>query len=344
METILLISLITWGLTRYAGTELIATARGTEPPRLRDRQRRAERAHERRMARENRRTGPTIGDAIAQRIAERIAHPRGPREAGPARKAMGEWWNDAWGYATERRHQRHQRHADGDLLRQRLARKLRDRFGHTRDNQWRPRPRTQEPGRRSEPSEPVIIDVEPTTDQPDHTEPTPASPADGPATPNAPVEEEEEDQTPPEDPPQKPDHESTPPTSDTDPNPAADHQPTATVHPIRKDTPMTGANPNLTSGETLDPGSAHHFCTQMQNVGQRLLNEIEQSIASLSRAGVSGEPIRLLEQMRENASLFATSAGEASSHFARHLNTQDQVLNDDTLAGTVNGTYMGTRS
>lgn len=337
METILLISLITWGLARYAGTELIATARGTEPPRLRDRQRRAERAHERRMARENRRTGPTVGDALAQRIADRIAHPHGPREPGPARKAMGEWWNDAWGYATERRHQRHQRHADGDLLRQRLTRSLRERFGRSRSDQRRPRPTTDR--RRTEPNKPVVIDAEPTPDQPEH--PDSAPPNDTPAPPNEPVDKN--DRQPDRDEPPKPtepDHAE----PDTDPNPAADHQPTATIHPIRKDTLMTGANPNLTSGETLDPGSAHHFCEQMQNVGQRLLTEIEQSIASLSQAGVSGEPIRQLEQMRENASLFATSAGEASSHFARHLNTQDQVLSDDTLAGTVNGTYMGTRS
>ena len=341
METLLLIALITWGLARYAGTELIATARGTEPPRLRDRQRRAERAHERRMARENRRTGPTVGDALAQRIADRIAHPRGARTPGPARSAMGEWWSDAWGYATERRRERHQRHADGDLLRQRLARNLRERFGGNTDPQWRPRPTTaQRPPRRPDDAEPVVIDAEPTPDQPtDHTEPTPTN--DDTPTGNTADGDKEPDQHEPDPDPQP---EPTDPDPDPEPRPAAEHEPTATIHPIRKDTPMTGANPNLTSGETLDPGSAHHFCEQMQNVGGRLLTEIEQSVSSLSQAGVTGEPIRLLEQMRENASLFANSAGEAKTHFARHLNTQDQVLSDDTLAGTVNGTYIGTRT
>lgn len=341
METLLLISLITWGLARYAGTELIATARGTEPPRLRDRQRRAERAHERRMARENRRTGPTVGDALAQRIADRIAHPRGARAPGPARAAMGEWWSDAWGYATERRRERHQRHANGDLLRQRLARNLRERFGGNADPQWPPRPTAaRRSPSRPDNADPVVIDVEPTPHQhTDRTEPAPAD--DDRSADNTADDREVHDQQQPDQPPQP---EPTAPDPENELRPAAEHQPTATIHPIRKDIPMTGANPNLTSGETLDPGSANHFCEQMQNVGQRLLTEIEQSIASLTQAGVSGEPIRHLEQMRENAQLFTSSAGEAKTHFARHLNTQDQVLSDDTLAGTVNGTYIGTRS
>lgn len=342
METLVLVALITWGLARYAGTELIATARGTEPPRLRDRQRRAERAHERRMARESRRTGPSVGDALAQRIADRIAHPRGPRSPGPARAAMGEWWSDAWGYATERRRERHQRHADGDLLRQRLARNLRQRFGDTTDPHWRPRPTTaQRPPHRTDNADPVVIDAEPTPAPPtDHTKPAPVeeTPTDGPPEDPEKPNQHEPDHT------QQPEAIHTEPDTEPEPRSAAEHQSTATIHPIRKDIPMTGANPNLTSGETLDPGSANHFCEQMQNVGQRLLTELDQSVASLTQAGVSGEPIRLLEQMRENAQLFTSSAGEAKTHFGRHLNTQDQVLSDDTLAGTVNGTYIGTRS
>ncbi|MEV1295375.1 hypothetical protein [Pseudonocardia sp. NPDC049635] len=192
-----------------------------------------------------------------------------------------------------------------------------------------------------------MIDADPTPDQPtdradpptgDQARPQPAGPEPEPV----PTDVKEPEQHEPDHDPQAEQNTTDKPTDR--PDPQTDPQPTATIHPIRKDTPMTGANPNLTSGETLDPGSAHHFCEQMQNVGGRLLTEIEQSVSSLSQAGVTGEPIRLLEQMRENASLFANSAGEAKTHFARHLNTQDQVLSDDTLAGTVNGTYIGTRT
>ncbi|WP_226358515.1 hypothetical protein [Pseudonocardia sp. ICBG601] len=146
----------------------------------------------------------------------------------------------------------------------------------------------------------------------------------------------------------------------------------ATVHPLHrpaststtsspvtssndgKDVPMTAtttssssvgaAGAALASGETLDPGSAHHFCEQMRSLGERMFSEIEQSVSSLSAAGVSGAPIQLLSQMQEHAALFRDSAGSAQAHFARHLSTQDQVLADDSLASTVSGTYIGTRT
>ncbi|WP_226358603.1 hypothetical protein [Pseudonocardia sp. ICBG601] len=136
----------------------------------------------------------------------------------------------------------------------------------------------------------------------------------------------------------------------------------ATVHPLRPapasttDSPVTSSNDGeedsmtatntttMASGETLDPGSAHHFCEQMRSLGERMFSEIEQSVSSLSAAGVSGAPIALLSQMQEHAALFRDSAGSAQSHFARHLSTQDQVLSDDSLAATVSGTYIGTRT
>ncbi|MBN9759842.1 hypothetical protein DMP14_31455 [Pseudonocardia sp. Ae707_Ps2] len=105
---------------------------------------------------------------------------------------------------------------------------------------------------------------------------------------------------------------------------------------------VSGAS--MGSGETLDPGSAHHFCEQMRGLTERMFTELEQSVASLSSAGVSGAPITLLGQMQEHAALFRDSASSAQSHFARHLSTQDQVLADDSLAATVSGTYIGTRT
>ncbi|WP_226351796.1 hypothetical protein [Pseudonocardia sp. ICBG601] len=365
METILLVSLLVWGLARYAGTEVIATARGTEPPRLRDRRRRAERAHERRMAKDARRSGPTIAEALAARVAERIAHPRGRREPGPARKALGEWWADGWDYATDRRRQRHERAAAGQLRRQRWARALRDRVrqasrgrsGVGGRGEWTTRPgppqtpqaaserdtdRTPEAG-------PMVITVDPAAPE------TPPAPA--PAPEPVPTEKETEEKR--EDPPA----DGSVPATETEPETGVGW---ASVHPLHRPTPtsttsspvtssndgkdglMTAATSTssgtMASGETLDPGSAHHFCEQMRGLGERMFSEIEQSVSSLSAAGVSGAPIALLSQMQEHAALFRDSAGSAQSHFARHLSTQDQVLSDDSLAATVSGTYIGTRT
>jgi hypothetical protein len=108
---------------------------------------------------------------------------------------------------------------------------------------------------------------------------------------------------------------------------------------------MTSPNPTLTSGETLDPAAARAFTEQMANLGQQIHAQLELSVASLTERGVSGEPINLLCQMQENAAQFMTSSQSAKAHFERHMNTQDVVLSDDTLAGTVKtDTYLGARS
>jgi len=63
-----------------------------------------------------------------------------------------------------------------------------------------------------------------------------------------------------------------------------------------------------------------------------------------SVAGTNLTPEVLARALQRLVDEDTSSAGEAKTHFGRHLNTQDQVLSDDTLAGTVNGTYIGTRS
>lgn len=130
-----LFSLITaWALVRYGVTDLVATAKGTESPRYRERAQRLAQQHERQMARL--RAGPTIGQAVAARIAHRIAQPKPPRDWSgqrPFRRFLGEWWDDAWNHATESRHRHYERKEAGDLPRQRAARATRDAFGRWRD-------------------------------------------------------------------------------------------------------------------------------------------------------------------------------------------------------------------
>jgi hypothetical protein len=124
MELLILLVLAAWGGARYSANGAVATARKTEPLRIAERRQRAAQSHERRMARmarRDRRSTPTVAEAISIRIAERVANPRG----GPGQEAMALWWADSWGYATERRRQRHQRAADGQLGRQKAARAVR---------------------------------------------------------------------------------------------------------------------------------------------------------------------------------------------------------------------------
>jgi hypothetical protein len=160
-------------------------------------------------------------------------------------------------------------------------------------------------------------------------------------------------------------------TSDTDPTPTPpphaerastpQHQPDdtdpglASVHPIRKDPDMTTTSPiststggageqTVSSAETLDPAAGLSFVTGVGGVAARLVSEIELSLSSLRQRGVSGEPVDLLVRMQEAAHLLASNSTCAASHFERHLATQDVVLSDPSLAGTVENTYIGTRS
>lgn len=123
MEPVIFSLLVAWALVRYGVTDLVATARGTESPRYRERRERLALQHERQMARMQ--TGPTIGQAMATRIAHRIAHPKQPQDRtaqGPFLRFLGEWWEDAWNHATEKRHRHHERKHAGDLPRQRAWR------------------------------------------------------------------------------------------------------------------------------------------------------------------------------------------------------------------------------
>lgn len=122
MELLILLALSTWGFTRYASNTAVTARRKAEPLRIAERRQRATHAHQRHQSRMKRRNGrPTIAEAISIRIADRIANPRG----GPARQAMSEWWSDSWGYATERRRNRHDRAAAGQHGRQKAARAAR---------------------------------------------------------------------------------------------------------------------------------------------------------------------------------------------------------------------------
>lgn len=139
MEPFLFSLVMAWALVRYAATDLVATAKGTESPRYRERQQRLAQQHERKMARM--RSGPTIGQAVASRIAHRIAEPKPPRDRSgqrPLRRFLAQWWDDSWNHATKRRHRHHERRESGDLPRQRAARATKDAFARWHE-QWRHR-------------------------------------------------------------------------------------------------------------------------------------------------------------------------------------------------------------
>jgi len=126
---LILAMLVATAVTRYGVTDLIATVRGTESPRHRERVQRVKLAHEREMARLAQRQGPTITEAVAQRIAHRIAQPKPPKDRTgqrPARVYFGRLWEDGWNDAVDRHHRRHDRARAGDLPRQRAARRVRE--------------------------------------------------------------------------------------------------------------------------------------------------------------------------------------------------------------------------
>lgn len=114
MEMLILAMLIATAVVRYGVTDLVATARGTESPRHRERMRRTELEHERAVARGRNRSGPTIGEAVATRIASRVAAPKPPKDrsgSGPFRQYVGSVWEDSWNHAVDRRRERHERKA-----------------------------------------------------------------------------------------------------------------------------------------------------------------------------------------------------------------------------------------
>lgn len=354
MEVLILLALTMWGTTRYGANGALAHARKAEPLRIAERRQRAAQTHERamaRMARRNTRSTPTIAEAISLRITDRLSNPRG----GPAREAMALWWADSWGYATERRRVRHERAANGQLGRQKAARAVSGWVAA----QWRHRtaqdaPTTAQNGRREPDSEwdqgrdaPIwadadIVDAE-VVDEP------PIS-ADTAARQNNHKEEESTEATR-----RNTDNDTKPETEpDTltaeqnhDEHPGHDEpEPTdgqlASVHPIRKDDPMH--THTVASAEILDPAAGLTFVASVREAAEQLVSRIELSIASLTQRGVSGEPIDLLTQMQEAFASAVTASTDAATHFERHVGVQDQLLSDPTLAGTVSGTYVGTRS
>lgn len=355
MEILVLLMLAGWGAARYGANGTLAHARKVEPLRIAERRQRAAQAHERAMARAARRTGLTIADAISMRIADRVANPRG----GPARQAVALWWSDSWGYATDRRLVRHEKAAHGLLGRQKAARALKQWLTRTAGQRSRQRAtktsqRPPGPGWKVQTQADVIaddqgediVDAELVDDLPDAgapaAEPDPTATGTGTTDPSAtePAAAEAHPGTAPN---------ATGVQHDTDlqHDTVAD---LATVHPIRKDTPMTasthtGTNEHtVSSGEVLDPAAALNFVHGVKGVAERLVAEIELSISSLRQRGVAGEALDLLAQLQEAFGNGAGVADQVAGHFQRHLTIQDQVLSDPDLAGTVAGTYVGTRN
>lgn len=359
MELLILIALASW-----AACGPVGHWRKTEPLRIAERRQRSAQAHERRMARTARRGGrPTITEAISLRIVDRVTNPRG----GPAQQAIAQWWADSWIYATERRRTRHSNAANGQLRRQRAARAVTewvtnrrrrtdvqdDPTRPQRDPWARPRPRHQtdveddivdaelveDPAEDAGPEERTATEPgeprDPLVDHPAATGTSTPPPAPGPAP--DPEKREDTPTTPTSTPPDE-----YPAPAETDPQPEA----WASVHPIRpigKDTHDMTTH-TVTSGETLDPAAGLAFVRSVRESTEQIMTQIELSETSLASRGVTGEPVALLAQMREAFSTAVASCGAAVTHFERHLNIQDQVLADPTLAGSVHGTYVGTRT
>ncbi|AEA29065.1 hypothetical protein Psed_7008 (plasmid) [Pseudonocardia dioxanivorans CB1190] len=345
MELLILSMLFAWGIVRYGATEFVAARSGTEAPRIAERRQRAAHAHEMAMAKLARRTTPTIAEALGERIAARIANPRG----GPARQAMNQWWADSWGYALERRRRRHERAEAGDLGRQRAARAakqwLRNRTSRNQDNPDQQQRVWAEAEVVDDDND--VIDAELVDD--DQPNPSPAPEQDTPQPDDQLPTDRFDDPTAPSAPEPDPTQADpvTLPLAGLTAATAELHDieaSLASVTPIRGGMTMTAAQHTMTSGETLDPAAALAFVDGIRDLAQRMFTEIELSVATLSQAGLAGEPIALLRQMQEAAQVLVGNSDAAKSHFERHLATQDVVLSDDTLAGTVSGTYVGTRS
>lgn len=383
MELLIISMLFAWGMVRYGATEFMAARSGTEAPRTSERRQRAAQVHEMAMAKLSRRSTPTIAEAIGARIAERISHPRGGPARQAMNQWWADSWAYAI-ERRRRRHERAETGELGRQRAARAAKQwLRQRTGRAQDQvpqdsagqqpagqQHRDQKETQQgnqqgnqQGRMWADAEVVrddaevvrdddedVLDAEVVDEQTSATEsdPEPTPPADQTLADQAPA--------------QRPVDPTAPPPAGPDPTQAATaalplapltaataelhdiEASMASVTPIRGGMNMTAAQHPMTSGETLDPASAARFVGDMEGLAQRIYAEIELSVSNLRQAGVAGEPIALLEQMQEAAQTLAANSTAAKTHFERHLATQDTVLADDTLAGTVANTYVGTRS
>lgn len=129
LEALLFAMLLATGVMRYGVSDLVATAKGTESPRHKERQQRLAQQHAETMARIQQRQGPTVGEAVAGRIASRISQPKQPKDRSgqrPARQYFGRLWEDSWNDAVDRHQRRHDRAKAGDLPRQKATRKAQE--------------------------------------------------------------------------------------------------------------------------------------------------------------------------------------------------------------------------
>jgi hypothetical protein len=336
-----------------------------------------------RMTRRGERSTPTIVEALSLRIAQRVAHPRGgpAREAFAvwwadswgyaterrrhrheraaagelgrqrAARALRHWAAQQWRQRTAppeqtdhhgrgRQSGSHQHHPEGDPV-WADAEVIDDDVVHAEIVDDEPAPgRTtgQQP------------DHDPEKDQPTHTDPRPDTDID-PGQPAEPDHDQRVAATTPRTDPALEDERRQPTCDDTRTDHLGSEAPDARhtggqlalVHPIRKGI-LSMSTHTVTSGETLDPAAGLAFVNSVGDAAEQILTQIELSMSALTGKGLTGEPIADLAGMQEAAQLLATRSRSAAGHFERHLNTQDQLLADESLAGTVEGTYVGTRS
>ena len=347
MEVLLFSIVLAWGLVRYSVTDLVATAKGTQSPRYRERKQRLKQEHERRMARMQ--AGPTLGQAVAGRIAQRIATPKQPQEhtgSGPARRFFSQVWEQSWNNATDRVHNHRDRKAAGSLPRQKAARATHsafDRWRHRRhDGRANAETSTRPTNSGPAPEGPVqaVAEVLPQGDTPSDTdtdtEPLSdfdfdASPRDdaqaGVAAANGTV--------------------TTWPTTDTDEEhndmdtqesqitqPATDTEGTSSMNgahePLVGDSaePITGEVTNISSAMTYTAAMSEQFTSavthadalsahteQMAAWARDAAASAETSLAGITAGEVSGEAVTSLEAAREQMTQAAARVAEAEQVF-----------------------------
>lgn len=97
----------------------------------------------------------------------------------------------------------------------------------------------------------------------------------------------------------------------------------------------------ISGADVVTPQAADDAMQAVAGVYRDMLASIEQSRANLAAAGVTGEPIDMLDAMFEAATIVTAAASEAAEKFARHQQTvADTVGADPSLAGTQAGKYM----
>lgn len=297
--------------TKYSVQEAWAELRGNPSPRATDRASRAGGDSDAGGDGWGRRErGPGIGSAVRDRVADRIRNPPPPRQPktsrGPMRDAVASWWFDVWDQADQDR-------------RERVA--ARDRRRGEREAERR---RRENAGARPEPPGPDdVVDAEVVEDDKPRVNLT-----------KKPKEGSGERGTPPREPrpdlPEEPKWER--PTRFPD---------NETDSPDDPQSDTTGGNPVPTpNGETTNPNAGSAFANDVAALQGEVVAQTDQSIASLTQAGVAGPVVDALREAMDAAQVARSKYEFAAARFAEHEAKRDDIASDEELKGTQKDSYL----